>query len=60
MMVLARLFLVMFGGIGVCVSVSDLSAPGCACKNAGEKVPQRVNLKLSVRPKPDVLPSDVR
>jgi hypothetical protein len=60
MMVLARLFLVMIGGIGGCVSVSVLSMPGCVCKNAGEKVPQRVILKLSVRPKPDVLKSDVR
>ena len=54
------IILVMFGGICVSVSVSVLSAPGCVCKNAGEKVPRRVHLKLSVRPKPDVLPSDVR
>ena len=54
------IILVMFGGICVSVSVSVLSAPGCVCKNAGEKMPQRVHLKLSVRPKPDVLPSDVR
>jgi hypothetical protein len=42
------------------VSVTVLSTSACKYKYAGEKVPKRAILKLSVRPKADVLPSDVR
>jgi hypothetical protein len=39
---------------------TDIFSPLCLCQYAGEREPDWVVLKFSVRPKADVLPSDVR